>query len=181
MREIVYVAGETSGDRHGAALHRALVESIPSDAGGLQAKALGGKLMRAAGIDLIADSSHWGAIGVVESLKGAPIYVNAMLRLQRDLLRHPPSALILIDFGYFNVRLARWGQGQKNWSYHLLHATRIVEASDCRYSSSSHQRVRRALRPDYYALRMVPNESRRSGRKRLLGRTSPPRYRRAGT
>ncbi len=69
--------------------------------------------MRAAGIDLIADSSHWGAIGVVESLKGIPIYVNAMLRLQRDLLRRPPDALILIDFGYFNVRLARWAKANK--------------------------------------------------------------------
>ena len=113
MLEIVYVAGETSGDRHGAALHRQLIASMPPEAGGLTAKGLGGSLMQSAGIDLIADSSHWGAIGVVESLKGVPLYVGAMLRLQRELLRRKPDALILIDFGYFNVRLARWAKANK--------------------------------------------------------------------
>ena len=110
MREIVYVAGETSGDRHAAALHSRMLEALPPGEGELRAWGYGGKLMRDAGIELLADSSHWGAIGVVEALVGVPIYTSAMLKLRRALLRNPPDALILIDFGYFNVLLARWAK-----------------------------------------------------------------------
>jgi lipid-A-disaccharide synthase len=109
MQEIAYVAGEASGDRHAGALHSALIAtsagSVPPAAWGI-----GGRAMRSAGIDLIVDSSRWGAIGVVESLRGVSEYVAAFAHLKAELLRRRPRALVLVDFGYFNVRLARWAR-----------------------------------------------------------------------
>jgi lipid-A-disaccharide synthase len=109
MITIAYVAGEASGDRHAAALHAALVAARPaSDIP--SAWGIGGRCMSSAGIDLLVDSSRWGAIGVVESLRGVGKYIAAMSMLKAELLKRKPSALILVDFGYFNVRLARWAR-----------------------------------------------------------------------
>jgi lipid-A-disaccharide synthase len=106
MPQIAYVAGEASGDRHAAALHRALLAA----AGGapLTGWGIGGSGLRAAGVEVTEDSSHWGAIGIISSLCGLPMYGIAMRKMKSLILARKPDAVILVDFGFFNVRLARW-------------------------------------------------------------------------
>ncbi len=68
---------------------------------------VGQQRMREAGFELLLDSTGWSGIGVVQSLQRVP----KLLAYHRLLLQHlassPPNLLVLIDFGAFNVRLAR--------------------------------------------------------------------------
>lgn len=100
---IAVVAGEASGDLQGATLAARLRESVPS----IRIWGVGGRMMREAGVRVLHDSSSWGAIGIVESLKLVPRLLRVQSRLVEELNSDPPDLLVLIDFGAFNVRLAR--------------------------------------------------------------------------
>jgi lipid-A-disaccharide synthase len=104
---VFFVAGEASGDAHAAHVAEALRALRP----GLRLRGVGGERMRQAGVELVFDSSHWGAIGLVESLRVAPRLVRIGRQLKEHLLLNRPLALVLVDFGAFNVRLARWAHG----------------------------------------------------------------------
>lgn len=98
------VAGEASGDQHGATLARALRDAAgPS----LVLRGIGGPLMRAAGVDLVADVTARAATGIVEVLRAVPFFWRLLRRTRADILRERPAAAVLIDFPEFNLRLAR--------------------------------------------------------------------------
>jgi lipid-A-disaccharide synthase len=100
---IVIVAGEASGDLHGANLATELKRSLPS----LRISGIGGRRMRESGVELLYDSSSWGAIGITEALKRVPRMLRVLYDVTTRLKADPPDLLILIDFGAFNVRLGR--------------------------------------------------------------------------
>jgi lipid-A-disaccharide synthase len=122
--EIALFAGEYSGDVQGSALATALNEqwavgsgqwAVRTDGGTncpLNLWGIGGGRMRAAGVDLQYDSTHWGAMGTYEALKLAPRLLWVISRVKRELLRRPPDMVVLIDFGAFNARLAAWAHAQ---------------------------------------------------------------------
>ena len=60
-----------------------------------------------AGVRLLHDSSGWSAIGLLEGLKLAPALLAKLNWTKREIATNPPDALVLIDFGAFNVRVAR--------------------------------------------------------------------------
>jgi lipid-A-disaccharide synthase len=80
----------------------------------IQVDAIGGKQLAAAGAHLIANSSHWGAIGIFESLKMVPRIAGSYLRARRTLKLGEPGLFIPIDFGFMNIRLARLAR-QLDW------------------------------------------------------------------
>ena len=104
---IFLLSGEPSGDLHGAHLARALRALDPQ----VSITGVGGSRMRQAGIDLVEESEHWGAIGVAEALGKLPTLYRHMCRLADRLRNDPPAVLVPIDFGAFNVRLLRMLQG----------------------------------------------------------------------
>jgi lipid-A-disaccharide synthase len=99
-------AGEASGDWAGSLLAGALRARRPD----LQLSGIGGRLMASAGVNLLADSSTWAAIGVFESLSKVRRVVRAVRGACRQLDATPPSALVLIDAGAVNMRLARFAR-----------------------------------------------------------------------
>ncbi|MHB1456723.1 MAG: lipid-A-disaccharide synthase [Armatimonadota bacterium] len=101
--KIVIIAGEASGDLHGAYLALGIKNALPD----AEISGIGGKQMRSAGVKLIADSSSWGAIGITEALKLVPNLLVAKYAAKTYLEKNPPDLLILIDFGAFNVRLRK--------------------------------------------------------------------------
>lgn len=100
---IAMVAGEASGDLQGAALASRLREMLPS----VRIWGVGGRRMCEAGVQVLHDSSSWSAIGIAESLRLVPRLLLTQSRLVDRLKSDPPDLLVLIDFGAFNVRLAR--------------------------------------------------------------------------
>lgn len=101
--DLLVVAGEASGDQHGARLLDALREHHPD----LEAWGLGGDRLRAAGLASVADSQEISVVGLVEVLK---IYrrARAIFRaLLAEVDRRGTRTAVLIDFSGFNLRLAR--------------------------------------------------------------------------
>ncbi len=99
---VFFVAGEPSGDQHAAMLGEAISARRPVNLVGV-----GQQAMRQAGFDLIFDSADWSGIGLAESLKRVPHVYRRALAVRDWIVRHQPGLLILVDFGAFNVRLAR--------------------------------------------------------------------------
>lgn len=102
-RELLVVAGEASGDLHGARLISELRRRVPD----LATFGLGGDEMRAAGLESVAHSSEVAVVGITEVLKMLPRIREVFAGLLREVDRRRPSLAVLIDFPDFNLRLAR--------------------------------------------------------------------------
>ncbi len=136
MLSVAIVAGEASGDASGAALARELMRQCldVSIWGG------GGNHMREAGVELAADFSRAGAIGIVESLKLVPWLIWEQRKLKQAFIRCKPDVFVPIDFGAFNVRLGRFARKQQipvvyyyppgSWRRTQRNHSRLMEASD---------------------------------------------------
>jgi len=107
-RELLVVAGEASGDLHGARLISELRQRVP----GLAAFGLGGAEMRAAGLQAMADSSEVAVVGITEVLKVLPRIREVFADLLHEVDRRRPALAVLIDFPDFNLRLARQLKGR---------------------------------------------------------------------
>ena len=97
------VAGEASGDLHGATLARALGTLAP----GLRLAGMGGSEMAAAGVRLVQRAERVTVVGGTEALGRLPALWRAFQTLRRHLRERRPRVLVLIDFPEFNMRLAR--------------------------------------------------------------------------
>jgi lipid-A-disaccharide synthase len=97
------VAGEASGDLHGATLARALTTLAP----GLRIAGMGGARMAAAGVRLVQRAERVTVVGGTEALGRFPALWTAFRALRRQLRYRRPDVLVLIDFPEFNLRLAR--------------------------------------------------------------------------
>ena len=97
------VAGEASGDVHGANLARELLKIYPnaefSGTGGINLKSLGQK-------QYFTDSDM-AIIGFVEVFKKLPFIFNMFSTLENAVAEEKPDAVILIDYPGFNLRFAK--------------------------------------------------------------------------
>jgi lipid-A-disaccharide synthase len=102
-RCVLLVAGEASGDMHGADLVAALRERWPD----VEVLGVGGPKLRRAGMRTLVDAAELGSVGVFEAVRGLGRLWRAY-RIVRERLRSaPPDLCILIDFPEFNLRVAR--------------------------------------------------------------------------
>ena len=99
------VAGEASGDKHGASLARALTRLNPEV--NYELFGSGGEEMRAAGVDTLVDAREVGIIGVPEIARAIGKLYRAYRTLLSAALARRPAAVVLIDWPDFNMRLAR--------------------------------------------------------------------------
>jgi lipid-A-disaccharide synthase len=102
VREILFVAGEVSGDLHAAAVARELVaRGAPYELVGV-----GGDQMRAAGVELIEHSEKLAVMGFVEVLEYLPKLLGLLSRLKRRVRGGNVAAVVLVDYPDFNMLLA---------------------------------------------------------------------------
>lgn len=99
---ILLVAGEASGDAHGAGLVRALRRRNPE----LRFYGVGGPQMADAGVELLARAEDLAVVGIFEVIGHLPRAVRIFRRLTRCLRRDPPDLFVPIDAPDFNLRLA---------------------------------------------------------------------------
>ncbi len=99
---VMIIAGEASGDLHGANLVREVLKRDPSVA----FFGIGGLRMRAAGVDTLVDASDMAVVGLVEVFAHFSTIYRAFSRMRKLLWTEPPDLLILIDYPDFNLRLA---------------------------------------------------------------------------
>jgi lipid-A-disaccharide synthase len=100
---ILLLAGEPSGDVHGAALAEALRARFP----GVRLHGTGGDAMKRQGVALLADVRDMAVMGFVEVLPRVPFLLRLERRLLRALGELRPDLVVLIDYPGFNMRMAR--------------------------------------------------------------------------
>ena len=101
---IYLVAGEASGDEHGAALMRALRMLSPD----IEFQGRGGPKMRAvAGGAFLNWSDSAAVVGLWEVVKRYGYFREQFQRALHEIASINPDAAVLIDYPGFNLRLAR--------------------------------------------------------------------------
>lgn len=102
-RRIFFIAGEVSGDQHGADLARALRAAAPD----VLLEGIGGLRMADAGVSLVEDSSQWGIMGWVDAARHLRAFARRRAAVCARLLADPPDVLVPIDFSGFNIAVLR--------------------------------------------------------------------------
>jgi len=100
---ILFIAGEASGDLHGAGVVRALKRHRPD----LDLFGVGGDQMRGEGMDVLFHIDRLAFMGFVEVLKNLRTVRELRGRLLSTLRTRKPDVAVLIDYPGFNLRFAR--------------------------------------------------------------------------
>ena len=101
MLRIGIVAGESSGDRLGAGLMRAIRARVPD----VEFEGVAGPEMLAAGCKPLAQAEALAVMGIVEVLEYLPRLLRLRRHLHRHFLTHRPDIFIGIDSPDFNLGL----------------------------------------------------------------------------
>jgi lipid-A-disaccharide synthase len=102
MKQILLVAGELSGDMHGAELIRDMQAQDPD----VTFFGVGGDNCRAAGMELLYHTDDTAVMGFVEVLKHIRFFKKMFYHLLEELDARKPDAVVLIDYPGFNLRFA---------------------------------------------------------------------------
>ncbi len=100
---ILMLAGEPSGDLHGAALARALLEKWPC----ARLLGLGGERMAAAGVECMAGLDRLAVMGFAEVLRHLGFFRRLMRRVRDAMDDQGVDLVVPIDYPGFNLRVAR--------------------------------------------------------------------------
>ena len=101
-KTIMIVAGEASGDMHGANLVREMLRIDPA----LNFYGIGGKKLREEGVKLLANASDMAVVGLTEVISKLGSILKIMGMMKRSLDECRPDLVILIDYPDFNLPLA---------------------------------------------------------------------------
>jgi lipid-A-disaccharide synthase len=96
------VAGEASGDLHGANLMKALKELDPV----AEFRFFGGDLMQAEGGTLVKHYADMAFMGFVEVVVNLRAIMKNLKACKQDIAAYQPDVLVLIDFPGFNLKVA---------------------------------------------------------------------------
>jgi lipid-A-disaccharide synthase len=102
-KTIMIVAGEASGDMHGANLVREMLKVDPA----LNFYGIGGNKLREEGVKLLANASDMAVVGLTEVISKLGSILKIMGMMKRSLDERRPDLVILIDYPDFNIPLAK--------------------------------------------------------------------------
>jgi len=101
--ELFIIAGDPSGDAHGARLVRELKTLVP----GVRITGAGGQELENAGMCNIFNLVDYPVIGVAEAFSHIAVFWNLIKKIRKYLVENKPSAVVLIDYPGFNLIVAR--------------------------------------------------------------------------
>jgi len=110
------VAGEASGDLHGAKLVQALIDIYPK----ARFTGMGGVRMREVGVNTLFDIERMGTVGFVEILGDFGHYFWVYRALKKEVASQKYTAVILIDYPTLNLRLAKHGRRHNCPVYYFI-------------------------------------------------------------
>ncbi len=100
--DVLFVAGEHSGDEQAARMLKAAIAENPS----LRACAFGGKALESAGAKLLFDMTAYSVVGLFEVLKNYSFFAELSDRVVRWIKNNKPRAVCFVDYPGFNLRIA---------------------------------------------------------------------------
>lgn len=130
------VAGEASGDLHGANLMKALKNADPE----ASFRYFGGDKMQAEGGVLVKHYADMAFMGFTEVLLNLRTILKNLKSCKADVMSHQPDVLILIDFPGFNLKVAEYAKQQgikvcyyispKVWAWNQKRVLKIKKVVD---------------------------------------------------
>lgn len=105
---IFLLCGEPSGDLHASLLLRALREREPS----AEFRAWGGDRLQEAGAEVTMHIRELAFMGVAAVIKNLPRIFANFGKAKQDITDFKPDLIIFIDYGGFNLRMAKWAKTQ---------------------------------------------------------------------
>lgn len=100
------IAGEASGDLHGANLMKELYKQDPQ----AEIRFWGGDLMEQAGGTLVKHYRDLAFMGFAEVVQNLKTILNNIKFCKQDITAFNPDVLIFIDYPGFNMRIAEWAK-----------------------------------------------------------------------
>ncbi len=135
-KNILIVAGEASGDMHGANLVRELLRMDPN----IKFFGMGGDMMKAAGVNISHHVREMAIVGIVEVISKLPLIKRAMKDMENLLDIIKPEVVVLIDYPGFNLRLAKRAKDRgikvvyyispQVWAWHKSRVKTIAKVVD---------------------------------------------------
>ena len=114
------IAGEASGDLHGANLMKALYKEDSS----AKIRFWGGDLMQNVGGTLVKHYRELAFMGFAEVVMNLKTILNNIKFCKSDIEKFNPDVIIFIDYPGFNMRIAKWAK-QRNIKTHYYIAPQI--------------------------------------------------------
>ena len=121
-----------------------LVTAMKSLDSKLQFRGMGGQYSKEAGVHLALDYATVSVMGFIEVVFGFRKVLKALALVKKDLLTFRPDALILVDFGGFNLKIAAIAKEQgipvhyyippKVWAWNQKRALTLKAITDQVYS-----------------------------------------------
>ncbi len=98
-----FSTGEASGELNAALLAGAIRTYDPQ----AQFEGIGAERMRALGFTLWRDHTGWASMGPLAAIPRVPKLLTTMWRTAMHVAKNKPDLVVLVDFGAFNMRLAK--------------------------------------------------------------------------
>ena len=114
------IAGEASGDLHGANLMKALYKEDSS----AEIRFWGGDLMQNIGGTLVKHYRELAFMGFAEVVMNLKTILSNIKFCKSDIEKFNPDVIIFIDYPGFNMRIAKWAK-QRNIKTHYYIAPQI--------------------------------------------------------
>ncbi|WLD24211.1 lipid-A-disaccharide synthase [Flavobacterium dauae] len=100
------IAGEASGDLHGANLLKALFKAEPN----AEVRFWGGDLMQQVGGTLVKHYKDLAFMGFAEVIANLSTIFKNIDFCKKDIIAFNPDVIIFIDYPGFNMRIAKWAK-----------------------------------------------------------------------
>ena len=135
-RRVMIVAGEASGDLHGADLAAQILARDPE----CEMFGIAGERMRAAGVRALVRTEDIAGLGLAELASTIRRTLGALSELKAIVRRERPDLVILIDFAEFNMSLAKAAKragapvlyyiAPQVWAWRRYRIGRIIERAE---------------------------------------------------
>lgn len=124
------LAGEASGDLHGAELMKELKRQDPT----AEIRFWGGDLMIAAGGTMVKHYRDLAFMGFAEVLFNLKTILGNISFCKKDISEFQPDAIIFIDYPGFNMRIAKWAK-ERGFPTHYYISPQIWAWKESRITS----------------------------------------------
>lgn len=139
-KKLYIISGERSGDLHASNLVLALKAKNHS----ISFRGMGGSYSEKAGVNLSVNYSEVALMGFLEVLLGFRKVLKYLSLVKKDLLEFKPDAIILVDYGGFNMKIAAFAKENKIpvhyyippkvWAWNQKRALKLKAFTDHMYS-----------------------------------------------
>ncbi|HEY7895000.1 MAG TPA: lipid-A-disaccharide synthase [Gemmatimonadaceae bacterium] len=102
MRDVLFVAGEASGDLHASGV----AEEMRRRSSAVPLTGIGGARMERAGVQLIEHTDRLAVMGFAEVVKHVPRHYALLSAIKRRLRSGSVGLVVLIDYPGFNMKVA---------------------------------------------------------------------------